>query len=729
MSSAADGAASAAPAAAGVWGNAQEVPGLTALNTGGDAWVISVSCPAAGECAASGRYAGLASGGTFVASEDNGVWGTAQMIPGLAGLAATGSNGGVLSCPSAGNCAIGGSYSDASGKQQAFVADETDGIWGTAIEVPGLGSLNSDGEAGIASLSCASPGNCAAAGSYTDGADHLQAFVVSEVGGTWGPAAEVPGTAALNTGGRAQADSVSCASPGNCAAGGYYTDISAPQQAFVVDETDGTWGTAQPVPGTAALNAGRRANLNSVSCASPGNCTAGGYYTDGSAAQQAFVVDETGRTWGTAAGVPGMNSIASVSCASAGNCTAAGGVRITSSDHAYVVDETNGTWGTAAEIPGMSQLPDSDGSEARTVSCTASGHCAVGGDYAYPGGSSVVTLQPFVADKADGTWHSAQAVPGAAALNVENFALINSVSCASAEYCSAGGFYYDSSGASQAFIVNETPPASPSAVAVGVEGPGSAMWVQAPQLGGGWHSLGGQLAAPPAVAAPPNPNGATPAQPLFIATSTNKLLYIRSPSTGWQQLGPVRGTCLGGPAAVITGGTLTVACRGTNNALWENSAPLPASGLPRFSGAWTSLGGVLTAAPAVAPVGGVLTFFARNTNGHIYTRTLASGFRQMPWACTGTPAAALQAASGVTFFACQGTNRALLEASNADTGWTPTVSLGGLLIGGPAVAATSRAAEFLVEGSNGAVWERTTASGWSSLGGTVVGGVGATALN
>src|SRR5215472_17319176 len=57
MSSAADGAASAAPAAAGVWGSAQEVPGLPALNTGGDAWVTSVSCPAAGECAASGRYA------------------------------------------------------------------------------------------------------------------------------------------------------------------------------------------------------------------------------------------------------------------------------------------------------------------------------------------------------------------------------------------------------------------------------------------------------------------------------------------------------------------------------------------------------------------------------------------------------------------------------------------------------------------------------------------------
>jgi hypothetical protein len=453
----------AAPAATGVWGKAQEVPGLAALNAGGDAFVISVSCPAAGDCAASGRYAGPSFGGTFVASEKNGTWGTAQQIPGLAGLAAAGSDGGVLSCPSAGNCTIAGSYGDASGNQQAFAADEKDGTWGTAIEIPGLASLNSGGEAGIASLSCASPGNCAAAGLYLDGAGHLQAFVVSEVGGTWGPAAEVPGTSALNAGGQAQAESVSCASPGNCAAGGYYTDGSAARQAFVVDETDGTWGTAQPVPGTAVLNAGRTARLNSVSCASPGNCAAGGYYTDGSAVQQAFVVDETDGTWGTAAGVPGMNSVAAVSCASAGNCTAAGGVLITSSDHAYVVHETDGTWGTAAEVPGMSRLNDSAGSEARSVSCTTTGYCSLGGDYSYPGGSGVVasTYQAFVADEANGTWHRAQAVPGAAALNAGNLAMVSSVSCAATKYCGAGGSYTDSSGALQAFVVNETPASRP----------------------------------------------------------------------------------------------------------------------------------------------------------------------------------------------------------------------------------------------------------------------------
>ncbi len=67
---------SAAARAAGPWGRAIEVPGLGALNKGGDAQVTSVSCASAGDCAAGGYYTGRGSAG-FVVSEQNGVWGTA----------------------------------------------------------------------------------------------------------------------------------------------------------------------------------------------------------------------------------------------------------------------------------------------------------------------------------------------------------------------------------------------------------------------------------------------------------------------------------------------------------------------------------------------------------------------------------------------------------------------------------------------------------------------------
>jgi len=47
------------------------------------------------------------------------------------------------------------------------------------------------------------------------------------------------------------------------------------------------------VPGTAALNQGGIAQINSVSCATAGNCGAGGSYEDGSGDFQAFVVNKS----------------------------------------------------------------------------------------------------------------------------------------------------------------------------------------------------------------------------------------------------------------------------------------------------------------------------------------------------------------------------------------------------------------------------------------------------
>lgn len=52
------------------------------------------------------------------------------------------------------------------------------------------------------------------------------------------------------------------------AAGGYYRDSSYYSHAFVVGETGGSWGTAQVVPGSATLNADGISEINSVSCAS-----------------------------------------------------------------------------------------------------------------------------------------------------------------------------------------------------------------------------------------------------------------------------------------------------------------------------------------------------------------------------------------------------------------------------------------------------------------------------
>ena len=219
-----------------------------------------------------------------------GTWRTAIEVPGLGSLNGGGFAGvDSVSCGSAGNCGAGGFYTDRSAHLQAFVVNQKRGSWRRAIEVPGLGILNAGGSASVASVSCASAGKCAAGGSYRDGSGHQQAFVDSQMNGTWGAAIEVPGSASLNIGGMAQVNSVSCASAGNCAAAGSYVDGLNHGQALVASETNGTWGTAIEVPGSGALNAGGAAAARWVSCPSAGNCAVGGSYRDGSGHFQAFV--------------------------------------------------------------------------------------------------------------------------------------------------------------------------------------------------------------------------------------------------------------------------------------------------------------------------------------------------------------------------------------------------------------------------------------------------------
>ena len=318
----------------GSWGTAQEVPGLGALNTGGDVVVRSVSCAAVGDCAAVGSYWSSTVPGSwrgFVADESNGTWGSAEEIvgPGAAKSSETFS----VSCTAAGECAAGGGFMDAQGARQALVVEESGGTWGAAQPVPGMGGLNAGGDATVASISCATPGNCAAGGGYVDALGGDQGFVVDETGGTWHPADEVSRLGGLNVGHYAAIQTLSCAAAGACAASGFYsTDAVHHEQAFVVDESNGAWGKAQDVPGLGALNVGRYAAIQSISCGAAGSCAAGGYFNfkGGGRGTPGFVVDESGGRWGRAGEVPGLSinnsvtGVTSVSCATSGHCAAVG---------------------------------------------------------------------------------------------------------------------------------------------------------------------------------------------------------------------------------------------------------------------------------------------------------------------------------------------------------------------------------------------------------------------
>jgi hypothetical protein len=254
------------------------------------AGVGSVSCASAGNCAVAGTYRANAPEAFFV-SEKNGSWGTAIEVPGSAafGVATVAS----VSCASAGNCAAAGFSGSITNDAPSgpLVASEKNGTWGNVISVAGT-TASARNSAG--SVSCGSVNYCAASGSYAPSIEGpYQAFVVREKNGSWGNAIEVPGLAALNVGGSADVESVSCGQARYCAAGGTYRDGSGHQQAFVVSDINGAWGTAIEVPGSAALNTGGSARIASVSCTSARYCVAAGNYTDLSGIGGAFLVSRT----------------------------------------------------------------------------------------------------------------------------------------------------------------------------------------------------------------------------------------------------------------------------------------------------------------------------------------------------------------------------------------------------------------------------------------------------
>ncbi len=350
----------------GVWGIAEAVPGLAALNAGGEAHVQQISCRSAGNCTASGTYQpsgapGHRVGQVFVVSEKNGTWGKAEPLPGLIaldqGLAASNT---ALSCVSPGNCTVAGRYGTI-GAFRGYAASQRNGIWGTVHTFPAI-AAGVQGE-GIDQLSCQPGGNCTGTGNYfTPEGDFV--FAVNETRGVWDAGRLIPGIGAIPGGGVSiPADtSLSCSSAGDCTAGGEYLDGKKPGQAWVATETHGTWARARLLPGLAALNTGKYSFIAGLACFSAGNCTAAGIYnsvTGSSNPVRAFVTTEKNGRWGKPEQLAGTAALSeyidnlTLSCGAPGDCAIAGTYDGKHSPEPFATTEKNGTWSKAERVPGI----------------------------------------------------------------------------------------------------------------------------------------------------------------------------------------------------------------------------------------------------------------------------------------------------------------------------------------------------------------------------------------
>ena len=461
--------ATAAGAAATVPGVEAPLP----ANAGSDPGAVldSVSCASAGNCTATGGYRD-SSGNTqgLLLTQTSGTWAVAEAALPANANQTTGVTLNSVTCASAGNCTAVGSYYDSSYNPQGLLLTQTSGAWATGAEaaLPANAGSGPGDPASVSSVSCVSAGNCTAVGYYFDTSDASQGLLLTQTSGTWatGVEAALPANAGSGNHGEdvAGLGSVSCASAGNCTATGHYYDIYGQLQGLLLTKTSGTWAAAE-----AALpaNAGpdQSVGLGSVSCASAGNCTATGSYLDSSGSTRGLLLTQTAGTWATGVEPPlpanaGSNpgaSLGAVSCASAGNCTVTGSYTDSSGHRqGLLLTQTAGTW-AAAEAALPANAGSNPGVGLGAVSCASAGNCTVTGSYTDSSGHR----QGLLLTQTAGTWAAAEAALPANAGSNPGVGL-GAVSCASAGNCTAVGSYTDSSGHTQGLLLTQTSTATSS---------------------------------------------------------------------------------------------------------------------------------------------------------------------------------------------------------------------------------------------------------------------------
>lgn len=396
-------------------------------------------------------------------------WAPAQRVALPTG--ATGLSQGYLpsiSCPDASNCAATGIYVDGAGNDVGMVVNEVAGHWRVATAIVAPANAAAVPSVTPYWISCASAGNCAVVGSYLDGSGNTDALAVNEVNGVWRPATAIalPGDAATQ-GQNALLRSVNCSAPGACSAIGTYADATSPVARTVgmtVNEVNGVWRAAQSVALPAGTNATPLVSLSNLACASAGNCAATGSYLDANNVTRGLLVSETAGVWGAAttlldpanASAYALAQVSSLDCPAAGTCSAIGTYE-TADGHAagFTLDERRGRWQRAV----MMRLPVAPTVNPHVffygfagVACASAGNCATGGQYRDANG----TYQAFVVNEVHGVWRNASRVVLPAGASAGHNGGVVALTCPALGACRAGAAYLDAHGNYQALLLSES---------------------------------------------------------------------------------------------------------------------------------------------------------------------------------------------------------------------------------------------------------------------------------
>ncbi len=343
-----------------------------------------------------------------------------------------------ISCSSPGNCTAAGSFVAASdGHAHPMTQTSTNGVWAPVVPTDVTGIAGSGADGGLYSISCTAPGYCTAAGSFNH-----RAITQTSTNGVWAPAVEavfssdtVRGTDGTND----RFTSISCYFRGYCTAVGEYAsgDYKSPMTATM---TNGVWGPVTVVELPSYLDHEAETSYSQVSCPAPGFCTATGYSFSGTEGYtNTFTSTSRMGVWGELVILTKVK-IEALSCTQPGYCTGAGSYRDGTDDPgAMTITMVDGNWYTRGTEPVYidpvkeAEYPDS---ELTAISCTAPGYCTAVGTYSDSNGGD----QPLLTTSTQDLWSSVAVSDAQDSLGrAMTWPEFSAISCFSPGNCTAAG--------------------------------------------------------------------------------------------------------------------------------------------------------------------------------------------------------------------------------------------------------------------------------------------------
>jgi hypothetical protein len=380
----------------------------------------SVSCVSASSCVAVGTSSPNL-GVTLAETWNGSTW---KIVPspdkGTVGSALTG-----VSCVSATDCqAVGYFYT---GPTDSPTTNPLAESWnGKTWSIASTPTTAADV---VQAVSCVSASSCTAVGGNPEGT-----VTESWNGSKW---AVVPSP---DTGTGDTLQGVSCPAAGSCVAVGHYVTGTGINATLVESWNGSTWSiVSSPNSGVAG------STLSGVSCISAKSCTAVGSNANG---QTTLIESWNGSTWSVVSSPnqdDNASQLAAVSCVSASSCSAVGTYQSQNpSDDALILQTLAESWnGSTWSIVSSPNPVSEQTNELTSVSCRAASACTAVGSDDYQGEFT----QTLVGSWNGSTW-SVVSSPN----DVSYFDELSDVSCVSASFCVAVGYYRDGAGVDRTLI-------------------------------------------------------------------------------------------------------------------------------------------------------------------------------------------------------------------------------------------------------------------------------------